>query len=146
MKDFLKREGEVGRYVVKKVVSLMILWLVKKKERTGYEIIAIFENAGLRHAASAARVYPLLGILEKAGFLSKKEAMQGKRRSYVYRITPEGKARMEYASKWLKGSLLGQFFREMLDANDARTGSGRMRARLEGGYGGTLEHRGKHNV
>lgn len=113
MKDFLRREGEVGKYVVKKVVSLMILWLIKKGPRSGYEIIKVFERQGMCHVATASRVYPLLKMLERMKFVEKKARMQGRRKTWVYSITREGRGRMEYASKWLSSSVLGEFFREM---------------------------------
>lgn len=110
----MRNRAEMEKFIFKKVASGMALWLIMKKERTGYELIKMFEKDDLAGMAVASRIYPLLGRLEKTGLIGRKAANQGRRKSYVYRITPSGKLVLSRISEHLSHGLKGEFFRDMV--------------------------------
>ncbi|MFA5076809.1 MAG: PadR family transcriptional regulator [Candidatus Micrarchaeia archaeon] len=105
--------GDLGKFIVKKTVALMTLWMISKKPHTGYEVIKAFSAEGM-HAMTPSRVYPLLAKLEKEGMVSGLAEARGKRKVRIYNITPAGRKNLCIASKLLCSGMKGRFFREML--------------------------------
>jgi PadR family transcriptional regulator PadR len=82
------KKGIVQR-IFRNFLDVMVLKLVQNEPMWGYKIIKCVEEQHeikLRHSA----LYPLLGKLEKDGFLrSNKEAKEGRIRK-IYQITSKG--------------------------------------------------------
>ncbi|MBU0585981.1 PadR family transcriptional regulator [Candidatus Micrarchaeota archaeon] len=102
------------KFVFRKLAFLITLWLISKKQRTGYELIKEFEKDRMLAIALPSRIYPLLGNMGKFGLVEKKSKMQGKRKAYSYSITKKGKEVLKYASKCVSNGIKGQFFKEMV--------------------------------
>lgn len=85
------------RELKKGSTELLILTLVEKRPRHGYEISKLIEGRSdgvLR--LNVASLYPLLYRLEKRGFLEGRWVEKvGQRRRRYYRITPAGRKRLQ---------------------------------------------------
>jgi DNA-binding PadR family transcriptional regulator len=118
-------------------VTWAVLGLLALGPRSGYDIKRVVDRS-IRHfwAASYGQIYPELKRLEESGWIAGKDAGRGGRSRRVYRITAEGRRRLE---GWLHGyetrielrdeSLLRLFFADTLPRNEAL---GLLAARREG--------------
>jgi DNA-binding PadR family transcriptional regulator len=90
---------------------LFLLWLIKRQEVHGYQIIKILGEEGMR--IGAGRLYPVLNNMLSDGVISQKEKRDGKRVRKVYVITPKGRKVLKAGKRLFKG-IAGEFIREML--------------------------------
>ena len=85
-------EGRVGRFLMQGDLRLVVLALIEKEPRHGYEIIKHIEDLTYGfYAPSPGVIYPTLTYLEEAGYVVA-EADGNKKR---YAITPEGKTYLD---------------------------------------------------
>lgn len=98
--------------MIMKKAYLFLLWLMRKKEMHGYEIMKMLENDGV-HAMGPSRLYPLLNGMLEQGLISQKEKKQGRRIKKVYILTKKGEREL-LDGKALFTGLVGEFVREML--------------------------------
>ena len=91
---------------------IFLLWLIRKHEVHGYQIIKILRDEGMQIGAS--RLYPVLNAMLKDGVISQKEKRDGKRVRKVYVITLKGKKVLNGGKKLFRG-IAGEFIREMLE-------------------------------
>ena len=80
--------------------AYVILGMVSKEARSGYEIKAVVDNSTrFFWAASYGQIYPELKRLSEAGLVAGSEAPTGGRRRTVYEITADGEAELK---AWLR--------------------------------------------
>jgi PadR family transcriptional regulator AphA len=78
----------------------VILGMVRRKPRSGYEIkAAVDESTRFFWAASYGQIYPELKRLAKAGLVEGIDAPRGDRKRTVYKITEGGEAELK---DWLR--------------------------------------------
>lgn len=78
----------------------VILGMVSREPRSGYEIKALVDNTTrFFWAASYGQIYPELRRLSGAGLIEGSEAPRGERKRTVYAITPAGEAALK---DWLR--------------------------------------------
>jgi|SRR5215468_1276744 len=118
-------------------VTWAVLGLIAGHPRTGYDIKRSIDRT-IRHfwAASYGQIYPELGRLEDAGWITGEDAARGGRARRVFTITDEGRRALD---EWLRGeetrielrdeSLLRLFF---ADTAPDELGLGLLQARKEG--------------
>ena len=90
---------------------IFLLWLIKKHEVHGYQIIKILKDEGMQIGAS--RLYPVLKAMLKDGMISQKEKRDGMRVRKVYVITSKGRKVLNGGKKLFRG-IMGEFTKEML--------------------------------
>jgi PadR family transcriptional regulator, regulatory protein AphA len=120
--------------------AYVILGLVSREPRSGYEIKAVVDNTTrFFWAASYGQIYPELKRLSEAGLVEGIDASRGDRKRTVYAITADGKAELK---EWLRRppetsemreeGLLKLFFAGVLKPAEAvETLRSMRRARLE---------------
>jgi PadR family transcriptional regulator PadR len=83
----------LGRELKKGSAELLILSLVEKRQRHGYEISKLIEErSGGTLRFNVASLYPLLYRLEKRGWLEGRWVeKEGQRRRRYYRLTAQGR-------------------------------------------------------
>jgi PadR family transcriptional regulator, regulatory protein AphA len=107
--------------------AYVILGMVRRQPRSGYEIKAAVDNSTrFFWAASYGQIYPELKRLSKAGLVEGVDEPRGERRRTVYTITPAGE---EALREWLRQppqtyemreeGLLKLFFAEALPPEEA---------------------------
>jgi len=107
--------------------AYVILGMVSREPRSGYEIKAIVDNTTrFFWAASYGQIYPELKRLAEAGLVEGADAPRGERRRTVYAITADGEAALK---DWLREppqtaemreeGLLKLFFSGVLPREDA---------------------------
>jgi len=107
--------------------AYVILGMVRKEPRSGYEIKALVDNSTrFFWAASYGQIYPELKRLAEAGLLVGSDSPTGGRRRTVYEITADGE---EELRAWLRQSpqtfemrdegLLKLFFADALPRDEA---------------------------
>jgi len=107
--------------------AYVILGMVRKEPRSGYEIKAIVDNSTrFFWAASYGQIYPELKRLAEAGLIVGSDAPTGGRRRTVYEITADGE---EELRSWLRQppetfemrdeGLLKLFFADALPRDEA---------------------------
>lgn len=80
--------------------AYVILGMVSREPRSGYEIKALVDNTTrFFWAASYGQIYPELKRLSDAGLVEGSDAPRGERKRTVYAITEEGKRQLE---DWLR--------------------------------------------
>ncbi|MGN7291415.1 PadR family transcriptional regulator [Rhizobium sp. SAFR-030] len=85
-------EGRIGRFLLQGDLRLLVLALIEKEPRHGYEIIRYIEDLTYGfYAPSPGVVYPTLTYLEEAGYVTAE--MDGTKKRYS--ITEEGRAHLE---------------------------------------------------
>ncbi|RWX75705.1 PadR family transcriptional regulator [Neorhizobium lilium] len=85
-------EGRIGRFLMQGDLRLVVLALIEKEPRHGYEIIKHIEDMTYGfYAPSPGVIYPTLTYLEEAGYIVS-EADGNKKR---YTITEEGRTHLE---------------------------------------------------
>jgi PadR family transcriptional regulator, regulatory protein AphA len=107
--------------------AYVILGMVSREGRSGYEIKALVDNTTrFFWAASYGQIYPELRKLSEAGLVEGVDAPRGDRKRTVYAITAEGK---EQLKAWLRQppqtfemreeGLLKLFFAGVLEPDEA---------------------------
>lgn len=97
----------------KKIAITYLLWILKKKPMTGYQLMKMFKEEHHEAMSKASRIYPLLVHLEEEGLLRSKILKKGKRESKQYTITPKGKLVITTTRKILSQVLWGEFLRDI---------------------------------
>ncbi|MFL5898590.1 MAG: PadR family transcriptional regulator [Solirubrobacterales bacterium] len=116
--------------------AYVILGMVKKEPRTGYEIKALVDNSTrFFWAASYGQIYPELKRLAEAGLVVGSDSSTGGRRRTVYEITADGEEELQ---AWLRQppqtfemrdeGLLKLFFADALPREEALEIVRKMRA------------------
>jgi PadR family transcriptional regulator PadR len=91
--DYIK---EVQTKLTKGLLDIIILQILNEQPMHGYQVISrIRKNFGVYLGPST--IYPLLGILEKDGYLKSEWNMKAERPRKVYALTNEGLAVLNYA-------------------------------------------------
>ncbi|MGB9719681.1 MAG: PadR family transcriptional regulator [Candidatus Anstonellales archaeon] len=108
------RDDQLGKFMIKKFLAVFILWMLKKKEMYGYEIIKTLQNEGM-HRATPSNVYPILNNMEKKGYVKVAEKMEGKRRKKYYKASAKGKATLKACKRWFIKGMKKEFFKEMVE-------------------------------
>ena len=90
---------------------IFLLWLIKRHEVHGYQIIKILNEEGIRIGAS--RLYPVLNGMLKDGVISQKEKRDGLRVRKAYVITLKGRKVLNEGKRLFRG-IAGEFTQEML--------------------------------
>ncbi|HET9676762.1 MAG TPA: PadR family transcriptional regulator [Solirubrobacterales bacterium] len=107
--------------------AYVILGMVRKEPRSGYEVKALVDNSTrFFWAASYGQIYPELKRLAEAGLIAGSDSPTGGRRRTVYEITADGE---EELRAWLRQKpetfemrdegLLKLFFAEALSREEA---------------------------
>lgn len=104
--------------LINKMMTAMVLWMVSKKESSGYDIVKLLKEDGIKHMGLASRVYPLLSRMEGMGLVKRKDASTGKRKSYSYTITKKGASMLKFVSQHMGTGLRGEFLRAMLNGKN----------------------------
>ncbi|HVY77485.1 MAG TPA: PadR family transcriptional regulator [Solirubrobacterales bacterium] len=116
--------------------AYVILGMVSREARSGYEIKAAVDNSTrFFWAASYGQIYPELKRLSAAGLVAGSDAPRGERKRTVYAITADGEAELV---EWLRRppqtaemreeGLLKLFFSELLEPEEAAATLRAMRA------------------
>jgi DNA-binding PadR family transcriptional regulator len=85
-------DGRIGRFLMQGDLRLLVLALIEKEPRHGYEIIKYIEDMTYGfYAPSPGVVYPTLTYLEEAGYVVAEA--DGNKKRYV--ITDEGRKYLE---------------------------------------------------
>ena len=85
-------DGRIGRFLMQGDLRLVVLALVEKEPRHGYEIIRHIEDMTYGfYAPSPGVIYPTLTYLEEAGYVAAEQEGNKKR----YAITQEGRAHLD---------------------------------------------------
>ena len=88
-------QKEVSTRLMKGLLDLIILQFLSVEPMHGYQVIAkIRKNFGLYFGPST--IYPLLGTLEKKGFVDSNWNMNSERPRRVYSLTSNGKNMLNY--------------------------------------------------
>ena len=91
-------------------VSYVILGLLHREARSGYEIKRIVDHSTrFFWAASYGQIYPELARLARAGLIEGTKEPRGQRRRNVYRLTAEGRAALR---AWLREPEVGLELRD----------------------------------
>jgi PadR family transcriptional regulator AphA len=107
--------------------AYVILGMVSREARSGYEIKAAVDNSTrFFWAASYGQIYPELKRLSDAGLLEGVDAPRGERKRTVYAITDAGMAALRdwlrqppQTSEMREEGLLKLFFADVLPSEDA---------------------------
>ena len=92
----------MGRFLMQGDLRLVVLALVEKEPRHGYEIIKHIEELTYGfYAPSPGVIYPTLTYLEEAGYVSAEQ--QGNKKRYA--ITEEGRAHLD-ENRSIAGTIL----------------------------------------
>jgi DNA-binding PadR family transcriptional regulator len=120
--------------------AYVVLGMVSREARSGYEIKAIVDNSTrFFWAASYGQIYPELKRLSEAGLVEGRDASQGGRKRTVYAITADGEAELKdwlrrppEAAEMREEGLLKLFFSGLLKPAEAvETLRAMRRTRLE---------------
>jgi DNA-binding PadR family transcriptional regulator len=85
-------DGRIGRFLMQGDLRLLVLALIEKEPRHGYEIIKHIEDLTYGfYAPSPGVVYPTLTYLEEAGYVTSEA--DGNKKRYV--ITDEGREHLD---------------------------------------------------
>ncbi|WP_244493182.1 PadR family transcriptional regulator [Aureimonas sp. AU20] len=97
-------DGRIGRFLLQGDLRLLVLALIEKEPRHGYEIIKhIEEMTEGFYAPSPGVIYPTLSYLEEAGYILAESDGNKKR----YAITDEGRAYLD-GNRTLADASLGR--------------------------------------
>lgn len=119
-------DSRIGRFLLQGDLRLLVLALIEKEPRHGYEIIRHVEELTYGfYAPSPGVIYPTLTYLEEAGYVSAE--MDGNKKRYS--ITDEGRAHLD-SNRGLASGILERL--SMV--------AERIRQRREGGRGRREEH------
>ncbi|MBU0526994.1 PadR family transcriptional regulator [Candidatus Micrarchaeota archaeon] len=110
-----KSPKDTEKVFLREIFSVLLLWLISKKEVHGYELMKMLDEDGGFALVASSKIYPLLAQLTKKGLISSKTRMQGKRARKSYSITSKGLLHIKKSKKCLHESKLkSQFLMEML--------------------------------
>jgi PadR family transcriptional regulator PadR len=86
------------------VPELLVLELLSRQERYGYELVrAIQEESKDAFAFGEGCVYPYLHYLEDAKFIASRRTTADGRSRLYYRLTPRGRTRLaELSKEWTR--------------------------------------------
>jgi PadR family transcriptional regulator PadR len=88
-------QKEVSTKLMKGLLDLIILQLLSNKPMHGYEVITkIRKNFGVNFGPST--IYPLLGTLEKKGYIDSSWNMDFERPRKIYSLTTNGQNMLNY--------------------------------------------------
>ncbi|MEM2908721.1 MAG: PadR family transcriptional regulator [Candidatus Bilamarchaeaceae archaeon] len=111
-------QAKIGTKVtrmLKKNFFVFLLWLLSKKEMTGYDVIkTLSKEKEARGVVSAAVVYPALSSLLKAGLIRQKTVKAGRRIKKFYKTTEKGMREIKQFKDVFLTGLTRQFLEEML--------------------------------
>lgn len=86
---------EIQTKLTKGLLEMIILQLIEQQPMHGYQLISkIRRGFGVYFGPST--VYPLLGTLEKKGYLKSEWSVDSERPRKVYGLTPEGQAALNF--------------------------------------------------
>ncbi|MCJ8520731.1 DNA-binding PadR family transcriptional regulator [Pseudorhizobium tarimense] len=95
-------DGRIGRFLMQGDLRLLVLALIEKEPRHGYEIIKHIEDMTYGfYAPSPGVVYPTLTYLEEAGYVVSEQ--DGNKKRYI--ITDEGRSHLEENRSFATGIL-----------------------------------------
>lgn len=81
------------------VPELLVLQLLARRPMHGYGVVqAIRDASGDRFDFGEGCIYPVLHRLERQGLLAGAKEVAGGRARIVYRVTPQGAARLEQSA------------------------------------------------
>ncbi|HEX7483463.1 MAG TPA: PadR family transcriptional regulator [Candidatus Bathyarchaeia archaeon] len=93
-------QKEVSTKLTKGLLDLIILQFLSTEPMHGYQIITkIRKTFGVYFGPST--IYPLLGTLEKKGYINSNWNMDFERPRKVYNLTNDGQTRLEYTESSL---------------------------------------------
>jgi len=94
-KNMVNNQKEVQVKLMKGLLDLIILQFLNTQPMHGYQIITkIRKSFGVYFGPST--IYPLLGALEKKGFVNSEWNMDNERPRKVYRLTNEGQSMLSF--------------------------------------------------
>jgi PadR family transcriptional regulator, regulatory protein AphA len=116
--------------------AYVILGMVSREARSGYEIKAAVDNSTrFFWAASYGQIYPELKRLSEAGLVAGSDSSRGERKRTVYTITADGEEELKdwlrkppETSEMREEGLLKLFFADVLPPEDAAATLRAMRA------------------
>jgi PadR family transcriptional regulator, regulatory protein PadR len=92
---------EIQTKLAKGLLDTILLELLKKEGMHGYQLITeIRKGFGINFGPST--IYPLLGSLEKKGYVESSWNMNFERPRKIYNLTSEGKDMLSYTENSLK--------------------------------------------
>jgi DNA-binding PadR family transcriptional regulator len=95
-----KYQKEIQTKLTKGLLDTIILQYVEKESMHGYQLITkIRKGFGVYFGAST--IYPLLGLLEKKGYIESEWNMDCERPKKVYKLTRQGQDILNYAENAL---------------------------------------------
>lgn len=95
--------------ILKLMRSIIVLWLIKNKERHGYELIKEMKNMGFIHF-TPAKAYPLLKFMYSNGWIERER----RDRRIIYHITKKGRQVLQKSKIWFRKGRKREFFKEMI--------------------------------
>lgn len=100
----MKSKDALLRITANGLLRLMIMWILNKKEHSGYSIIKeIHRITGIKYHPGV--IYPLLYSLEGDGLILGKWRASGRRNIKEYSLTPEGLSAFKAMKEFLSSSL-----------------------------------------
>jgi DNA-binding PadR family transcriptional regulator len=94
-------QKSVSTKLTKGLLDLIILQLLSVESMHGYQVITkIHKTFGVSFGPST--IYPLLGILEKKGYVTSAWNMNGQRPRKVYSITDDGQSMLDCTEESLR--------------------------------------------
>jgi PadR family transcriptional regulator, regulatory protein PadR len=94
-------QKEVQTKLTKGLLDMIILQYLDKESMHGYQLITTIRK-GLGVYFGPSTIYPLLGILEKKGYVKSVWNMDSERPRKVYNLTNEGKNVLSFTESSLK--------------------------------------------
>ncbi len=93
-------QKEVQTKLMKGLLDLIILQFVRAEPMHGYQVITkIRKSFGIYFGPST--IYPLLGTLEKKGYVKSEWNMNNERPRKVYKLTTEGQSLLDFTENSL---------------------------------------------
>ncbi|MDR0373417.1 MAG: PadR family transcriptional regulator [Nitrososphaerota archaeon] len=93
-------QKEVSAKLTKGLLDVIVLQFLSLESMYGYQIITkLRKNFGVYFGPST--IYPLLGSLEKKGFIDSKWDMSYERPRKIYRLTAEGQSALNFTEESL---------------------------------------------
>jgi len=93
-------QKEVSTKLTKGLLDVIVLQFLSVESMHGYQIITkVRKNYGVYFGPST--IYPLLGMLEKKGFIDSKWDMSCERPRKIYRLTADGQSALSYTEESL---------------------------------------------
>ncbi|MCX8182176.1 MAG: PadR family transcriptional regulator [Candidatus Methanomethyliaceae archaeon] len=100
----MKKKDALLRATANGLLRLMIMWILNKKEHSGYYIMKeIRRITGIKYHPGV--IYPLLYSLEGDGLIAGKWRTSGRRNIKDYSLTPEGLSAFQTMKKFLSSSI-----------------------------------------